>query len=166
MMGGIAVYCVGDMVFYPMHGAGTIEAIEEREVQGNIQKYYVLSFIMGGMKVLVPMDSATAVGLRNIISREEYREVLKRLTNSSYEVNDNWNRRYRENLERMKSGNTMEVADVVRSLTLREIDRGLSTGERKMLVNARHILISELTLASGLSEEEISQEVDLCISNG
>ncbi|MHB1315678.1 MAG: CarD family transcriptional regulator [Christensenellales bacterium] len=160
------MYCVGDMVFYPMHGAGTIESIEEREVQGNTQKYYVLNFIVGGMKVLVPMESAASVGLRNIITLEEYKAVLKRLASSAYEVNDNWNRRYRENLERMKSGDTLEVADVVRSLTLRELDRGLSTGERKMLVNARHILISELTLASGRSENEISQEVDSCINNG
>lgn len=159
------MYCIGDMVFYPMHGAGTIESIEEREVQGTTQKYYVLNFIVGGMKVLVPMESAASVGLRNIISQKEYRDVLERLTSSVYEMNDNWNRRYRENLERMKSGNTLDVADVVRSLTLREIDRGLSTGERKMLVNARHILISELTLASGRSEVEISHEVDSCICN-
>lgn len=146
------MFAVGDMVAYPMHGAGIIQAIEEKEVLGKTAKYYVLQ--TGGMKVMVPVDGVEDAGMRHIIQKEECQSILGYLSSKGEEESDNWNRRYRDNLDKMRTGNAREVADVVRSLTLRDRGKGLSTGEKKMLSKARKILASELMLCLGLSEEE------------
>ncbi len=156
---------VGDKVAYPMHGAGVIKAIEERCVAGDITRYYVLLFEMGGMKVMIPMDNGVDSGLRNIIDNEECNKVIAYMEQEQGEEDNNWNRRYRENLERIKTGNVYDVADVVCTLSAREKDKGLSTGDRKMLTTARQILISEIMLASGKSEKEISDIIDNILSN-
>lgn len=154
------MYCIGDRVAYPMHGAGIIEAIEKKEILGEFRKYYVLKFAVGGMKVMVPIDNLQEVGLREIISCPECERVVEYLSVAEQDTESNWNRRYRMNLDHIRSGNIYEVADVVRSLSWREFRRGLSTGERKMLGIARHIMISELVLASGQEQEQVEQNVD------
>ncbi|GAW91140.1 CarD family transcriptional regulator [Calderihabitans maritimus] len=149
------MFKVGDKVVYPMHGAGIIEAIEEKEVLGQKRKYYVMHIPIGDMKVMIPIDSVEEVGLRQVIDEAEIEEVLKILKDKKSNMSSNWNKRYRTNMEKIKSGNIFEVAEVVRNLILREQEKGLSTGERRMLENARQILISELVLARGEAEEKV-----------
>ena len=151
---------VGDKVAYPMHGAGIIKDIEERCVAGDVTRYYVLLFEMGGMKVMVPTDNGVDSGLRNIIDKDECDKLITYMRKEQSEEDNNWNRRYRENLERIKTGNVYDVADVVCTLTSREKDKGLSTGDRKMLITAKQILVSEIMLASDKSEQEITEIID------
>lgn len=154
------VFNVGDKVVYPMHGAGIIEAIEEKEVLGKKQTYYVMHLPIGEMKVMIPTGSVGCVGLREVIPENEVFKVFEVLRSKKSKMSSNWNRRYRANLEKIKSGDIYEVAEVVRNLVLRDREKGLSTGERKMLDNARQILISELVLAKGIRADQASHILD------
>ena len=154
------MFNVGDKVVYPMHGAGVIEAIEEKEILGNKQTYYVMKLPIGDMKVMIPTDNVEGVGLREVIPQEEVHKVFEVLRAQRTKMSPNWNRRYRANLEKIKSGDIFEVAEVVRNLAIRDREKGLSTGERKMLDNARQILISELVLAQGIGEGEATSLLD------
>jgi CarD family transcriptional regulator len=149
------LFSIGDRVVYPMHGAGVIEAIEEKEILGARKKYYVMKLPLGEMKVLIPIDSITQVGLRGVIDSEEVPKVIIVLQGEQPEMSTNWNRRYRNHLEKIKSGDIYEVAEVVRNLMLRDREKGLSTGESKMLDTARQILISELILVQNVEHSEI-----------
>lgn len=148
------MFNIGDKVVYPMHGAGIIEAIEEKEILGESQRYYVMRMPVGDMKVMIPMSKVDSIGLREVVDEKTISEVIERLANGSSDVSSNWNRRYRANLDKMKSGDIHDLADVVRCLMLRDKEKGLSTGERKMLDNARQILISELVLAKEMEESQ------------
>lgn len=148
------MFNVGDKVVYPMYGAGVIESIEEKEILGETQKYYVMRMPIGDMKVMIPVNNVENIGLREVVDLGTVKQVLERLKSKEVDETTNWNRRYRTNMDKMKSGDIYEVADVVKSLMLREGEKGLSTGERKMLDNARQILISELALASNLKEDQ------------
>ena len=158
------MYSIGDKIVYPMHGAGVIEAIEEREYLGLKQDYYILKMPVGDLRVMIPIHNVVGVGIREIINPKEIEKVLRVLRDQSVNVTSNWNKRYRENMSKIRSGSIFEVADVVRSLMLREKGKGLSTGERKMLNSARQILISELVLAKGTDQTEIEVEIDRCVS--
>lgn len=151
------MYDIGDKVVYPMHGAGIIEAIEQGEIMGEVKNYYVLRIPVGDMKVMVPMDKADDVGLREVIDSLEADKVLNEFKIYKAEIDANWNKRYRENMARIKSGDIYEVARVVKSLMYREMEKGLSTGEHKMLSNAKQILISELIVAKMKNKEEIEK---------
>lgn len=151
---------VGDKVVYPVHGAGIVESIEEKEILGEKEEYYVLRFPLGGIKVMVPTKNAEQVGIRQVISEDEVEKVVKVLSGDETQMPTNWNKRYRLNMEKIKSGDIYEVADVVRNLMLRDKEKGLSTAERKMLNSARQILISELVLSKDAEEDEISALVD------
>jgi CarD family transcriptional regulator len=154
------VFQVGDKVVYPVHGAGIVESIEEKEILGEKQEYYVLRFPLGGIKVMVPTKNAEQVGIRQVISEDEVEKVVKVLSGDETKMPTNWNKRYRLNMDKIKSGDIYEVADVVRNLMLRDKEKGLSTAERKMLNSARQILISELVLSKDAEEDEISALVD------
>lgn len=154
------MFSVGDRVVYPMHGAGVIEAIEEKEILGARKKYYVMKLPMGEMKVLIPTDSILQVGLRGVIDKDLVPKVFVVLQGEQPEMSANWNRRYRNHLEKIKSGDIFEVAEVVRNLMLRDREKGLSTGESKMLDTARQILISELILVQGVEQAEITMVLD------
>jgi len=154
------MYKIGDSVVYPMHGAGVIEDIEQKEVLGKQQSYYVLRMPIGDMKVMVPMDNAAGVGMRDVICREQAEKVLEVFRTVETDVIQNWNKRFRENMVRIKSGDIFEVSAVVKSLMLRDRQKGLSTGERKMLSNAKQILISEIVVATGMEHGSI--EARLC----
>lgn len=154
------MFKIGDKVVYPMHGAGVIEAIEEKEILGERQQYYVLRLPIGNMKVMVPTSSGEGIGLRQVIGMEEVQEVFGILKSNSTQMPGNWNRRYRANLEKIKSGNIYEVAEVVRNLARREREKGLSSGEKRMLDSARQILISELVLATELEEDKARTILD------
>lgn len=153
-------YGVGDKVVYPMHGAGIIAAIEEREVSGEIVKYYEIEFPYGNLRLMVPVANTEQLGLRDVMSAEMIPEVLSHLKKSDGEsMNQNWNKRQRENLDKIRSGNIFEVASVYKFLYLRDAARALSTGEKKMLTNAKHILFSELALSGGMDAETVEKYV-------
>lgn len=153
------MFNIGDKVVYPMHGAGIIEGIEEKNVLGEKQNYYIIK-MPGDVKVMVPTAKATDVGVRDIIDSNATSKVFKVLETNSGEIEMNWNKRYRDNMEKMKSGDIYEVADVVRSLSFKQKEKGLSTGEKKMLLNAKQILVSELTLAENSNKEDIEEIVN------
>lgn len=150
------MFQIGDKVVYPMHGAGIIEAIEEKEILGESRKYYVMRMPIGEMKVMIPMSKVKSSGLRSVIDEESVNKVIEILRAQDDDTTTNWNHRYRKHMDKMKSGDIYEVAYVVRNLMLREREKGLSTGERKMLDNARQILISELVLVKGINQEQAS----------
>jgi CarD family transcriptional regulator len=154
-----SVFGIGDKVVYPMHGAGVIEAIEDREVLGESRQYYVMHIPVGNMKVYIPLNNIEQLGIRQIISPTEVPEVFKILEKKSQLPTLAWNRRYRANLERIKSGSIFSVAEVVRSLSQREHEKGLSAGEKKMYENAYQILMSELVLVEESHEEEMRQRL-------
>ena len=164
------MYKIGDSVVYPMHGAGVIEDIEKKEILGKLQSYYVMRIPMGDMKVMVPMENATGVGMRDVICKEQAEEVLLSFRNTETDVIQNWNKRFRDNMVKIKSGDIFEVASVVKSLMLRDRQKGLSTGERKMLSNAKQILISEIVVATGVDHDSIESRlydmVDEELANG
>ena len=153
------MFNVGDKVVYPMHGAGTIESIEEKDILGEKQSYYIIK-MPGEVKVMVPTAKAEGIGVRDVINEETAGKVFKVLTTDSTEMSMNWNKRYRDNMEKMKSGDAYEIADVVRNLSFKQKEKGLSTGEKKMLLNAKQILISELTLAKNAKKEDIEELVN------
>jgi len=154
------MFKVGDKIVYPMHGAGTIESIEEREVLGETQKYYVMKMPVGDIKVMIPTKNAEMIGVRDVIGNETAQGVLDVLSKDTTVVTSNWNKRYRDNMEKMKSGDIYEVADVVRTLTFKQKEKGLATGEKKMLSNARQILVSELVLAEATDKENVEKMIN------
>lgn len=157
------MFRVGDKVVYPMHGAGTIEAIEEREVLGEIRQYYVMHMPVGNMKVYIPLNSVDNLGLREVISRSQVPDVLRVLEVKDSTADLAWNRRYRANLEKIRSGNILEVAQVVRSLYQRDKEKGLSAGEKKMYENACQILTSEIVLTGVVGEGQVKQWLDTAL---
>lgn len=157
------MYSVGDKVLYPTHGAGVIDSIEEKTLLGEKKSYYTMRMPVGDMKVMVPLESADAAGLRRVVSKSEAENVIKKLATDEPYENSSWNRRFRENSEKIRSGNIYLVASVVRALTIRERERGLSTGEKKMLSDSRQILISELVLSLDKTKEEVSEMIEKSI---
>ncbi len=154
------MFAVGDKIVYPMHGAGIIEKIEEKKILGEIRQYYVLRVPCGDMKIMIPVESCREVGVRNILSEEQLAGVLEVLYADATEMSSNWNRRYRENMEKLKTGDAFEVAEVVRNLMRLDREKKLSTGEKKMLTNARQILQSEIILVRGIDAREALRIVE------
>lgn len=149
-------YDIGDKVLYPMHGAGEIVDVEEKEILGQVQSYYVLKLPNNAMKVMVPTLKLEEVGVRDILDEQSAQKVIENFKGDfDEEVEHNWNKRYRDNMARIKTGDIYQVLDVVKSLTLRDKKKGLSTGERKMLVSSKQILFSELILATDKTEDEL-----------
>ena len=159
------MYQVGDKVVHPMHGAGIIDSIVQRKVNGVVKDYYLLNLFDGNMMVMIPTDNTSEIGVRPVVSGQEASKLLQAMEHIQVDMTQNWNRRYRENMSRIKSGNLLEVARVVKGLTSRDHDRGLSTGERKMLHTARQILISELMLAQSLPYEAVEERVDRVLAH-
>lgn len=153
------MFKVGDKIVYPMHGAGVIETIEERAILDEKQSYYIIK-MPGEVKVMVPTAKAEEIGVRNIIDKETAGKVINVLEQDSTEMSMKWNKRYRDNVEKMKSGDIFEVADIVRNLSFKQKDKGLSTTEKKMLLNAKQILVSELVLAESKEKEEVEALVE------
>lgn len=151
------MFNVGDNIVYPMHGAGKIAAIEERNILGEKQSYYVLK-MPGEVKVMVPVEKAEETGLREVINKEDVKKVFSILEENKVEISMNWNKRYKENYDKIKTGDIFKVADVYRDLSIKQKEKGLSTGEKKMLSNAKEILVSELVLAEG-SQYDIMEEI-------
>lgn len=157
------MFNVGDKIVYPMHGAGVIDAIEEKDILGEKQAYYILK-MPGEVKVMVPTAKAEEIGVRSIIDKSSAEKVFRVLESDETEMSMNWNKRYRDNMDKMKSGDIYKIADVVRNLSFKQKEKGLSTGEKKMLSNAKQILVSELVLTEHASQGEIEQMVESKIS--
>lgn len=149
------MYQVSDQIVHPMHGAGMIEDIITQTVSGQMREYYVMRLPTGSVTVLIPVNATASIGIRSVISKAEAEAILDAFPALAVEDVSNWNRRYRENMDRIKSGDLTEVSCVIKSLMAREIRKPLSTGERKMLLTSKQILISELVLATGRTETEI-----------
>lgn len=154
------MFDVGDKVVYPMHGAGVIEGIEEKEILGEKKKYFVMRMPIGDMKVMVPMENVDHIGLRQVVGNEAVNRVMDIMGEREIDLQSNWNQRYRANMDKMKSGDIYELADVVRNLMIRDRSKGLSTGERKMLDQAKQILISELALVKDMDSKEVFSMLD------
>ena len=165
MFGGreFSMFKIGDKVVYPMHGAGIIENIEERTVLGEARQYYILRITHGNMQVMVPVNGADQAGLRSISPASALKTVLDVLKAESTPMDENWNRRNRENMEHIKTGNLEEVAAVVRNLTRVDRVKKLSTGEKKLLNNAKQILSSELAFSNEKDEAEILEIIEQAI---
>ena len=154
------MYKIGDKILYPMHGAGTIEKIESREILGEVKDYYILSISCGGMSLMLPVDNCDKVGVRTIVSEEELREALCVLGQESTQMLDNWNKRQRENMEKLKTGEILITAEIVRNLTRMDRCKKLSAGEKKMLSNAKKVLVSEVMLVRDLDRDEALELVE------
>lgn len=159
------MFQIGDKVVHPMHGAGVIDSIVRRRVAGQVQEYYQLRLSVGNMVVMVPTDNTGEIGMRPVVSGAKAEELMSEMEGIEVDMTSNWNRRYRENLVRLKSGDLLEVARVVKGLRRRESQRGLSNGERKMLHTAKQILISELVLAQSLPYETVENSIDTVLSH-
>ena len=154
------MFQVGDKVVHPMHGAGIIDSIVDEKIGGVTRSYYVFHMPACGLVLKIPTENSGAIGLRAVVDAAAADTVIASLGNLEIEMTTNWNKRYRENLERLKSGNLYEVARVIKCLMRRDADRGLSTGERKMLHSAKQIFISEMVLAKGVSYSDIEGQVN------
>lgn len=156
----MSTFKVGDHAVYPGHGVGRVSAVETKEILGTKHQFYSLLILETGMKIMIPKDNVESVGLRPIISKEEAERVLDILKVKEVKIdNQTWNRRYREYMEKIKTGSVFEIAEVLRDLFLLKVDKELSFGERKMLDTARTLLLKELTLAT--SEEELFSDEEV-----
>ena len=156
----VRLFDVGDRVVYPNHGAGIIESVDERIVEGEARQYFVLKLSQGDLKVLVPTDNTLVVGLRGVISASEVDQVFDVLKQEQSAMPTNWNHRYKKNRDKLKSGDFYEVAEVVRNLAIRDREKGLSTGEKRMLNLARDILVSEIVFAKDCAGDEVRQMME------
>ena len=154
------MFDVGDKVVYPHHGAGTIIKKEKREVLGQTREYLTIQILHNDMTVNVPTESAEKVGLRGVIEEDLVTTVVTALTAGESEMPKNWNRRFKHNRDKMKTGDIFELAEVVKNLSLRDHEKGLSTGEKQMFVKAKKILASELMYAKGVDEDEAAEWLD------
>ncbi len=154
------MFRIGDKIVHPMHGAGVVDGIVQKKVNGVVRDYYTLKLPIGGMLVMIPTDHCEQIGVRAILSGDEAARILNEISDVQVEMQSNWNHRYRENMERLKSGDLMEVAKVVKGLVLREGRRGLSNGERKMLHSAKQILVSEIGLAQSITYQEAEDRLE------
>src|SRR5215211_8725351 len=151
---------VGDKVVYPHHGAAVIEKREKMDAFGETKEYLVLRLAYGDLTLKVPADNTDSVGLREVINDEEVEEVFAVLRKKEARMPTNWSRRFKNHVEKLKSGDIYQVAEVVRNLSIRENDKGLSAGEKRMLAKARQILVSELTFALNVNEEAAEGRLD------
>ena len=157
------MFRVGDKIVHPMHGAGVVDGIVQRKINGVVRDYYSLKLPIGDMLVMIPTENCEEIGVRAILSMDETERVLGALAAVQVEIDPNWNHRYRENMLRLKSGDIMEVAKVVKSLAQQDRRRGLSTGERKMLHSAKQILVSEIGLSQSISYQEAESRIDAAL---
>ncbi|RPH39173.1 MAG: CarD family transcriptional regulator [Desulfobulbaceae bacterium] len=159
------VFTEGDMAVYPAHGVGVIKSILTQTVAGVDQTFYVLEILENNMTIMIPTTSSKNVGLRAIVNRNQVEEVIAILEDRTCEIgSQTWNRRYRDYMEKIKTGSVHEVAAVLRDLFLLSIDKDLSYGERKMLDTAKNLLVKELSLAQDVDEANISHKIDAIFS--
>ena len=164
--GEAGLFEVGDKVVYPHHGAGTVVKKEKREILGQTREYLTIQILHNDMTVNVPVENAEQVGLRTVIDEDLVNTVVKALTAGESEMPKNWNRRFKHNRDKMKTGDIFELAEVVKNLSLRDHEKGLSTGEKQMFVKAKKILASELMYAKSMDEEECAEWLEEVLETG
>ena len=159
------MFKAGDRIVYPMHGAGIVKAIEEKEIFNVTQWYYLLHIVSENMEILIPVDKSETIGLREVVSEKEIAEMLELLGEPADVMSTSWNRRYQDNMEILKSGQLSDVAYVVKNLTLRDREKGLSSGEKKMLTTARNFIVSEMVLVCQMTKEEALNKIEDAVCN-
>ena len=157
-------YQIGDSVVYPHHGAGKVLKKEKKEMLGETREYLTIKILHNDMTVMVPCENAGVAGLRRVIDEETVKKVLDVLADDVSEMPKNWNRRFKHNRDKIKTGDIYELAEVVRNLAIREYDKGLSTGEKQMFTRAKKILASELMYALEKTEDEAEAYLDDLLS--
>lgn len=159
------MFSEGDMAVYPAHGVGVIKAVETKTVGGIDQSFYILEILDNSMRIMIPTDTSNNVGLRAIVGKDEVGDILDILSDRTVELGtQTWNRRYRDYMEKIKTGSVHEVAVVLRDLFLLSVDKDLSYGERKMLDTAKNLLVKELSLAQNNSEDDVSKTIEAIFS--
>ena len=153
------MYTVGQKIVHPMHGAGTVVEVLEKTVLGETKDYYKIQMMLRGIEILVPVDRCEAIGLRNVMTEEEYEELIEVLDGKMSKMPKNWNQRYRANMERIKTGDILELGSVVRNLML------LDAGEKRMLIGAKQMMISEMMILTGETMEAEEAFVDAHVLN-
>lgn len=154
---------IGDRIAHPLHGAGVIDRIESRRIGRESREYFVLKLQGSGMVIMVPKNACDEVGVRPIVDADTAYDLLRRIPDMDVSMADNWNKRYRENMQRIKSGDLTELAAVIKALTQRDEIRPLSTGERRMLNQARQILLSEISLSVNCPYDFAEAQLDQCL---
>ncbi len=155
------MFDIGDMAVYPAHGVGVIESIENRQVGESNQSFYVMKILDNNMVIMIPTATSNNVGLRNIISSDEVEKVFYILKEKDVEIGtQTWNRRYREYMEKIKTGSVFEVAAVLRDLYLLQEDKDLSYGERKMMDTAKNLLVKEVSIANQVDELQVEKDIE------
>ena len=158
------MFKIGDKIVYPNYGAGIIHSIEEKEVLGERKKYYILHMVISQIDIMVPIDNISKLGIRHVIDEAKTEEVFEILRDEKGTMNEKWNKRFRDNMDKIKTGDIFEIATVVRDLMLQEAEKSLSTGEKKMLSDSKDILVSELVLSLNRDKEDIKNLVEKCIN--
>ena len=153
------MYAIGDKIVYPMHGTGYIENIETKEIGGQQTDYYAIHIINGNINLCLPVESKAELQLRSITPADEAARILSDFENQDIDTNITWNKRYQINMERLKKGDMESVAQVVKELMIRDVTNGLSTGDRKMLILSRHILVTEMSIVLGMEEEALAEHL-------
>jgi CarD family transcriptional regulator len=154
------IFKVGDLAVYPAHGVGRIESIEARSLYGSSHNFYIMRILDNNMIIMIPISNANNVGLREIIKEEEVSKIFTILREKDIEFdNQSWNRRYREYMEKIKTGSVYEVAQVLRDLFLLKLEKELSFGERKMLDTAKNLLVKEISIAKKMEENKVEEDI-------
>jgi len=160
------MFQIGQLAVYPAHGVGVIESIQERIVSGNVQQFYIMRLLDNDMIIMIPMSNARNIGLRDIIDETSVPEVYEILSLRPSRINNQtWNRRYRDYMDKIKTGSPFRVAEVLRDLTLLKTEKDLSFGERKMLDTAKNLLVKELSLVNDKQEDEIEAQLQELLEN-
>ncbi|MDD2904564.1 MAG: CarD family transcriptional regulator [Syntrophales bacterium] len=160
------MFQIGQLAVYPAHGVGLIESIQERVISGNVHKFYIMRLLDNDMIIMIPMSNAENVGLRDIIDSNSVPEVYEILSLRPSRINNQtWNRRYRDYMDKIKTGSPFRVAEVLRDLTLLKTEKDLSFGERKMLDTAKNLLVKELSLVNEKQEDEIEAQLQELLEN-
>ena len=154
---------IGDSVVYPHHGAGKVLKKEEKDVLGERREYLTIKILHNDMTVMVPTANAAVAGLRRVLDEETVKKVLAVLQDEVSEMPKNWNRRFKHNRDKIKTGDIYELAEVVRNLAIRENEKGLSTGEKQMFTRAKKILASELMYALAMDEDEVDEHLTMLL---
>ncbi|MBS4889280.1 MULTISPECIES: CarD family transcriptional regulator [Anaerococcus] len=154
------MFKIGDKIVYPMHGAGIIDSVETKEFLGEEKEYFILKMPIGNMDISIPKANINKMNIRDVISKKEGEEILAILEQDPKDLNSNWNLRYRENQEILKTGDIFKIANMVRDLVALDDDKGLSTTEKKLLNRARRIMASELVMSGSLERDEAEKMID------
>lgn len=154
------MFKIGDKIVYPMHGAGIIDSVETKEFLGEEKEYFILKMPIGNMDISIPKANINKMNIRDVISKKEGEEILAILEQDPKDLNSNWNLRYRENQEILKTGDIFKIANMVRDLVALDDDKGLSTTEKKLLNRARIIMASELVMSGSLERDEAEKMID------